>query len=160
MTKYTFKEQHEKGKLAEAELDKYFSKYYEIVHIPLSVEIEHHYDRIFIRDGVKTKVEYKTDFQAHNTGNVFLETVSSGNKNTLGWLHTTKADELIYYIPQAKQMLSINMMNLRLCIIGLTKNKKVATCTNVMEDGSEYKSEGFLVPLKEIAKYGKLIKYV
>jgi hypothetical protein len=62
-------------------------------------------DRFLIRrrDGREVhRVDYKCDVQAGWTGNLALEHVSvlrAGRREALGWLHTTIADLVVFYVP-------------------------------------------------------------
>lgn len=152
---YKFDESLEKGKKEELVLDKYFGQFYAIKSIPLELEKQYHYDRVFERNSIKTKVEYKSDFQAHETGNVFLELTSSVEKKTLGWIHTSKAEQLIYYIVKDSYVIVIDMVILRLHMAKYYEMYKVRQCTNVLNNGSKYHSEGILVPISELLKIGK-----
>lgn len=156
MIEYTFREQIDKGKQAEARLDEWFSTWYEIKQIPLEVERVEHFDRIFIRDGQEMRVEYKTDFQAHQTGNAFIETYSNIETNKPGWIYSSQADILVYFIPEAKSILIVRMMLIRMCIRHYLKVYRKRKCKNVNPNGSNYHSEGVLVPIRNLIPLGKM----
>ena len=55
-------------------------------------------------------VEVKTDFRAHETGNIFFETESHGK---VGCLQKTTADYIYYYLFHNKKLYMINTEKLR-----------------------------------------------
>lgn len=101
---YSFVEQYEKGKKAEAILDSYFSQWYLIYQVSREFE-KRGIDRLFARKVVSDdpitneyiNVEYKTDSKTQDTGNVFIETDSVMELGKKGWAWTTEADILVYY---------------------------------------------------------------
>lgn len=82
-------------------------------------------------------VEVKTDFKAHETGNIFFETDSNGN---VGCLERTTADYIYYYIYHSKKLYVI-----------ITKRLK-----QLIESGRFYKvkggenAEGYLIPIERL----------
>lgn len=154
---YEFFEQREKGKTAEKQLDAFFSKWYQIKTITVDDELKDHYDRIFTRGDIETTVEYKTDFKAHETRNAFIELTSCKEKNTMGWIHTSKADRLIYFVPETKEVYIVKLMYLRMATPYYSKKFGIRTCTNKRKDGIIYHSEGFLMPLQILGTLGKVV---
>lgn len=51
------------------------------------------------RGSGRCTVELKTDWRAETSGNTFLETYSALETKTLGWVYTSKADFLLYVLP-------------------------------------------------------------
>ena len=98
---FDFGEQLRIGKKYESILDKYFSRWYEIKPVTLDEERSLGIDRRFIRpDKSIVSVEYKTDFVAQHTGNIFIEiaVVQNSGTSVLGWALKTKADFICYYV--------------------------------------------------------------
>lgn len=55
-------------------------------------------------------VEVKTDFKAHETGNIVYEVTTSGN---IGCFEKTQADYIAYFIPKSKLIHLIHVDSLR-----------------------------------------------
>lgn len=88
------------GKEHEDALDVHFSGTYEIQYVPRGAD-RLGIDRLFIHRGTRNRysVEYKSDSEAAQTGNAFVEIVSVDTTGALGWAKTCCAQWLIYYIP-------------------------------------------------------------
>lgn len=107
------------------------------------------YDRIFqYPGGTEYKMEYKTDFQASVTGNVFIETVSMDIYDKPGWAYTSKADYLIYYIPGASKLLVIPARTIRLKI-----ERWKSMYPELRVENKGYCAYGVIVPLVEFEGY-------
>jgi hypothetical protein len=100
-TMYGFHEQLSAGEQQEQELDKFFVRWYDIQRAALDQQ-RCGIDRIFTRrdNGYVFKIEYKADWTASKTGNAFVETVSVDTTHTPGWVYSSQADYLIYYLPK------------------------------------------------------------
>ena len=76
-------------------------------------------DRFFVhrRDGrLIYRVDYKCDARAGMTGNLALEHVSvvrRGQRDVLGWLHTTVADLIVSYVPALDTAFVLEVASLR-----------------------------------------------
>ena len=111
---YTMGQQLAKGEAAEEYLDNHFSNRFEVV--PATREQQRlGVDRIFIKSstGKRYTIEYKTDWTASRTGNAFIETVSVDTMNVLGWVYTSQAEWLIYYVPGRQTIYITRMAALR-----------------------------------------------
>lgn len=97
---YSFKGQLAIGLAGEAILDRYFSEDYFIKNAE-AFEQKLDIDRCFCHktSGRVLKIKYKTDYQAHKTGNAFVETISfsMASQQKQGWVYTCQADWLVYY---------------------------------------------------------------
>jgi len=103
MSVYSIKTQLLIGKAYERHLDAHFSDRYRIYGVTYSAQVAG-WDRMFIdrATGERTKVEYKADMKAHETGNAFIE-LGSRTDDTHewrdGWALTSQADLLYFYRP-------------------------------------------------------------
>ena len=92
-----------------------------------------------------TSIEVKTDFKAHETGNLVYELSSSNN---IGCFERTQAKYIMYYIPASKVVHMIDVEELRTFVY---KNRP-----DEVKMGDN--ATGFLIPLQELIKR-KIIKY-
>jgi len=116
-SKYSFNKQLSKGENEEKNLDAHFSEHYHIFDVPIELQ-KNGIDRIFVRknDFLTYKIEYKSDFKTHITGNVFIETCSVFSNyecKVKGWTYTSKADFLIYFVVEEKIAYVIRMETIR-----------------------------------------------
>ena len=86
-----------------------------------------------------TSVEVKTDFKAHETGNIVYELTTSGN---VGCFEKTQADYIAYFVPKTKQVHMINVKALRK-FIDLNKPKEIRMGDN---------ATGYLIPIANLIK--------
>lgn len=91
-----------------------------------------------------TSVEVKTDFKAHETGNIVYEATTN---HALGCFEKTQAKYIMYFIPGSKEAHMINVVDLR------TYLHKVRPTEIKMGDNAT----GFLLPIDEL-KANKVIK--
>ena len=72
-------------------------------------------DRIYREwgNGKEILVEYKSDWKASRTGNVFVETVSVDTENKPGWAYASQADILIYFLPDDDLVYVMRMEDVR-----------------------------------------------
>jgi len=146
---YEFQEQLKIGEENERLLDSYFSKYYKIQSVTMELQ-KRGIDRLFIDGNRILKVEYKADYKAIKTGNVFIETYSV-KPIKKGWSLTSESDFILYYIiGDSVYVMPTGFMREKLDIWEFIYKK--ANCKN-----KEYESEGILVPLGDIRKIFKSI---
>ena len=86
-----------------------------------------------------TSVEVKTDFKAHETGNIVYELTTSGN---VGCFEKTQADYIAYFVPKTKQVHMINVKALRWYI------EQVKPSEIRMGDNAT----GYLIPIANLIK--------
>lgn len=146
---YDFQHQKELGRQGEERLDSFFSRWYDIKEVPFELQKEG-VDRFYVPKRGKLAfprlIEYKTDFKT--TGNVFIEThsvIRQGQEDIKGWLYTSKADWLVYYLISSQTALVVNFAKLRQSAEVWKKTCPHRDCTN-----KDYKSSGLLVPISAI----------
>lgn len=108
-----------KGEAAEKQLDSHFSDRFQITKATRE-EQRCGIDRIFAKRMPvasatmrKYAVEYKTDWTAGRTGNAFIETVSVDTMNIPGWVYTSRAEWLIYFVPIHSKVYIIRLNEMR-----------------------------------------------
>lgn len=91
-------------------------------------------------------VEIKTD--RHNSGNLFIETVSNATKKTLGCIYATRADWWLYVLLGRKEMIAFRPKKM----IELIENNnfREIEVPNRFRDGGGYITKGVLVPIDNI----------
>lgn len=144
MTAYDFTAQLQLGEHHEADLDRFFSAWYDIRKVDRE-EQRQGIDRIFTRkdNGAVHRVEYKADSKASETGNAFVETVSVDTANKPGWAHSSQADYLIYYLPKDLLIYVIAFVDLR------KRLPKWCSYRSRRIPNNGYHTVGLLVPLDE-----------
>jgi hypothetical protein len=147
MTPYRFDNRLAVGQKGESLLDTFFSQWADIQ--PASSEQQRQgIDRVFIsrESGKQTLVEYKTDWKVAVTGNVFLETVSVDRAKKQGWLYTSQAEMLVYFVPQTDMIYCVQVDYLRAVYLPqVTKFREAAA------ENEGYRTWGILVPLTDFA---------
>lgn len=92
-----------------------------------------------------TSIEVKTDFKAHETGNLVYEVTTSRH---IGCFEKTQAEYIMYYIPANKVVYMIDVVGLRTYI------HKVRPEERRMGDNAT----GFIIPIQDLIR-AKVIKY-
>ena len=82
-------------------------------------------------------IEVKTDYKAHETGNVVYEVTTSGN---IGCFEKTKAEYIAYFVPHSEELHMINVEKFRKYIRSLNQQPKD------MGDNAS----GYLIPIEEL----------
>jgi len=155
-TKYGFKEQLAKGEAQEAVLDAFFrGRGWKITPVDMTGQ-RSGVDRWFEISmlAMPLAIEYKADFKAGDTGNAYLETVSVAKYNDdgvmyiekRGWVWTSSADYIMYYIPSNGALFVLRPEGLRDL---LASDEKKYRSVPVRNRG--YFGMGRLVPLDVIA---------
>ena len=88
-----------------------------------------------------TPVEVKTDFKAHETGNIVYEATTS---NHIGCFEKTQAKYIMYFIPEKKEAHMIDVVALRTYLHEVRPEEKK------MGDNST----GFLLPIEDLKMRG------
>lgn len=111
---YDMQEQLSKGEAAELLLDNHFAARF-LIQPATRAQQRQGIDRIFtLRTTQKSyPIEYKTDWTAGRTGNAFIETISVDTMNVLGWVYTSQAEWLLYYVPTKKIIYIIRFASMR-----------------------------------------------
>lgn len=147
---HNFKNSLEMGKKGEIIITDFLKEYPGVVEVYGVEHIKKYQEEdvdllVLFKDKKKRKIEIKTD--GYMTGNIFYETVSSIEGNTVGCMEKTKADFLFYYFPRSEELYIINMRAYRKWF---SENKEKFTqkiITNKCRDNKNvYHSEGFLIP--------------
>lgn len=104
-------------------------------------------DRFFTQGEMVTSVEYKTDFLAHKTGYAFIETASDVERMIPGWLYSSLAQILAYWVPGQRTLYVHSMLRLKRAIgkfIPLGYQRRICR----IEDRE---SKGILLPLERFS---------
>lgn len=143
---YAFDRQHQIGTQYEQKLDEFF-KTLIFVYPATAEEQRKGIDRWFVdEDEDFLSVEYKTDLRASRTGNAFVETVSVDSRNVLGWVYTSRADVLCYFVPGNQTVWLICMVHMREHLPDWLSRFPVRKIPN-----KDYCTHGLLVPVKELS---------
>lgn len=150
---YSFSNQFKQGTNGESALDRFFGDQFEITAVSRKLQ-RRGIDRIFrSRAGDNLlRVEYKTDYLAHKTGNAFIETVSVDSAGKRGWVHTSEADYLIYYVVEDLLIYVVAFTTLRRVLPGWLKRYPTKKAPN-----SGYFTHGLLVPLRELEEHAEAV---
>ncbi len=143
-TLHDFDAQRARGESGEGVLDRFFEARGHLIQQATRGQQLNGIDRVFVRDGKVAYVEYKTDYRAHETGHVFVETISVDTDDTAGWAYTSGADFLVYYIPALKKIMVMPLETLRKLLPGWARAYPTRPAQN-----REYATHGILVPLAE-----------
>lgn len=143
---HQFSDRFKRGEAVARDLDEHFAERYSI-RKALMKEQRTGIDRVFTdADGEVFGVEYKADWRATETGNVFVETVSVDTQRVDGWAYTSQADWLVYAFPQERRYVLVRLAELR---------EKLPEWLRIFPRGkarnATYHTHGVLVPLAEFA---------
>lgn len=151
---YDFKAQKLVGLKGEAFLDTFFASAY-IVTPSTESEQRQEIDRWFMNreSGHRFSVEYKTDARAGRTGNAFVETVSVLERNVQGWLYTSKAEYLVYFIPGSAWVIYVlKFPTLRKAFPAWAAKYQIKQVRN-----RSYTTCGLVVPLAEFERIAVVV---
>lgn len=138
----TFHDQLAHGQRGEDALDRWVHQRFGTA--PQPVELAQQRQGIDRQVGELT-VEYKTDSQGHRTGNGFIETISVDRTGKPGWLWTTQADWVIYWLPGDGRGWLLSPLAMRERAWEWTRRFRIKVSSN-----PSYHSYGLLVPLSEL----------
>jgi hypothetical protein len=145
---YSFQRQLAQGEEGEKFLDEFFSPDF---HIQRATREEQRQgiDRRFShkRTGRKWAVEYKTDARAGQTGNAFVETESVSAGHKAGWALSSRADFLVYFVPEPATIYLLPMAAVRRKLQDWAARYPSRQVANV-----GYVTTGLLVPLHEFER--------
>lgn len=118
-------------------------------------------DRIFtLEDGTRKTAEFKVDWVACGTSNLFAEVVSVLEQNTPGWMYTSQADWLEYFLPSKKAIYQFDMQMLKQDLPFISQFK-LKPCRNVDEHGNyAYSSLGHCAPLSIMIKRPSFMRFI
>lgn len=143
---YNFTRQLEIGQKCEDYLDAYFVWRVDRIHKATETEQRLGIDRLFSEEGRIYSVEYKSDLQAARTGNFYIETVSAEGRQK-GWLYTSKANFIIFFIPQTGLLYKVQR---NILYKFMADGGHVYPIAKAENEG--YRGVGRLVPVREIAR--------
>lgn len=155
---YNFKEDYARGLEGEVFLDDFFSRQYPDIEIQEATPEQQRLgiDRVFDNGNRQWGVEYKTDYIAENSGNIFLEmTVNHYPNPKLGWAVGSQADILIYYIPKVA-VYSIPFPLLRTQMDTWVTQLGWRLVTNNRGKENQYTAYGMLLPVYRLERDIKL----
>ena len=96
------------------------------------------------KTGERKRIEIKTDYRASVTGNAVVETVSNDQSGRAGWVHTTTADWLLYFVPHLDVLYWLRPADLRAAL-----PRWLVECRAFAAQNVGYRTLGVLVPLHE-----------
>ncbi len=142
---YDFATQLALGEEGEAILDRFFARWYRIEKLDKDMQFKSGADRLFVGpDGQQTLVEYKTDFKAHQTGNVIVEIISADSHDSVGWAIKSRADIMVLFVYHSRKIVILKMEDVREQILWWNaKYRKVAI------HNAGYNTIGIVLPLYE-----------
>jgi len=147
---HDFDEEIEKSLRAANWMDNYFSNnpHITVMGVPSLKVDKLGIDRVFKIDDILYSVEYKADFRTKQTGNIFVEIVST--QETPGWMYTMCSQNLMYFTDDD------NWQNNRIYITPVAEMKKNftkwASYRKVPAYNKGYVSYGRIVPFREYQK--------
>lgn len=146
---HDFHDKLAEGHAHERFLDEWFRRWFDIEPATLDEDRRLGVDRWFTsrETGQRFGVQYKADSRAGETGNAFVETVSNDRTGTPGWVHTCKADYILYYIVGWELVYVLEPAELRRRLYGWKARYREVTVAN-----KGYQTHGLLVPLDELEK--------
>ena len=109
---------------------------------------------------IKETAEIKTDSRSNDTGNVFFETHSNLEANTLGCFLKTKADWLLYYCIIEDILYSARMKNLKEWFLENLDSFEDKDIPNKATNGRKaYTTRGKIIPKRTIETLSFVKKY-
>ncbi len=157
MNKFDFETQLEVGQNGEDYLDAYYAPRYDI-RKATDIDLQKRgVDRLFKSKDSNLScwftVEYKVDFKAGETGNVFLEIeVSSAKKKGFGWVQKLFAQSLIYYVPKLGTAFYCNSLLIKNHVERWALEHKISRLVMNKGQANEFWSLGILVPIDVFAR--------
>ena len=155
MAVYSFNKQKAYGSGGEDFLDAFFEQRGNYVQRATRWQQRQGNDRIFARESRLARVEYKTDFVAHRSRRVFIETISIDSGGKAGWAYTSQADLLVYFVPGARVIYVMPLEKLRAQLDLWMQLYQVGQAQN-----EEYATHGVLVPLEEFERNATQVFYL
>lgn len=150
---YDFGERLAAGEKAERVIDECFARWFDIAPVSMTDQ-RRGIDRQYMRrdNGCVYAIEYKTDWTAGRTGNAFVETVSVDTQNKPGWVYTTQADYVLYYVPGDELIYVLDVSIMRCHLRRWANQYRAVTVQN-----QGYCTKGVLVPLREFEEIAKQV---
>lgn len=148
VNEYDFSTQFKRGERGETFLDAYFRQMFHIEDVTREGQRKGT-DRWFtpLPFGQRFLIDYKTDYAAHKTGNGFIETVSVDTTHKPGWIFTSQAAYIIYYVAIDEIIYVLPMRDLRERLPRWQRDCRLVKVPNV-----GYCTHGLLVDLCEFER--------
>ena len=139
-----------RGLACEKTLDEYFSKWFEIQTVDMSMQRKGT-DKLWTnrKTGITYSLEYKGDFRTAETGNAFIETVSVDTSGKPGWALYSLAQLLVYFIPQTGEVVLLPMLRVKQELGKLLERGAI----EVEAPNENYSGWGVLVPMDSVRKW-------
>lgn len=99
---------------------------------------------VVMNNGTEKKVEVKTD--TYDSGNLFYETMSCIETNSIGCLEKTGADIIVYYFIKTGEIYFLPTKPFRKWVHREKDNFQIRNLKNGRYNGSTYTSRGLLIP--------------
>jgi hypothetical protein len=148
---FDFNQQLKVGSTGEKALDAFYGAWFDITEATRDEQrqgIDRHWcDKL---NGRRWAVEYKTDYVARRTHNAFIETVSVDGKRA-GWVYTSQAQWLIYYVVGGDYDLAYMLDIGRIRGDVVSQWERQYPLKPVQNAG--YVTKGLIVPLVEFEKH-------
>lgn len=151
---YSFAPQFKQGQYYERLLDQKFSDRFVITPATRNEErrgIDRRYQDCKTRR--RFTVQYKGDKTAARTHNAFVETVSVDTLGIPGWVYTTQAQYLFYYIPGPENLYILTFAKLRGQLARWIALYPQRSVPNNGFNNTRYQTVGVLVPLVEFERH-------
>lgn len=152
---YSFDESLALGQSYEQALDVFLKPLFSLTPA-ISAMQKRGVDRVAVSRKTKKEywLEYKADTVAGRTGNAFLETMSvqSEKAEKLGWLYTSAADYIVYFVVDQAMLYWLSPAVLRRCLPEWQAQYKTKDTTTAQG----WRTTGLIVPLEvlaEVAEY-------
>lgn len=89
-------------------------------------------------------LEIKTD--TYDSGNLFYETISYLETDSLGCMEKTSADYILYYFTKTNELYILNTEEFRKWVNHKSYNFRSKIIHNIRHDYSKYTSKGYIIP--------------
>lgn len=157
---YEFKKSLEVGKQGEEIIERYLLSIDNILEVKCVTDDRNYWDKdidfiVTMKDGRKFTIEVKTD--RYKTNNIYYETKSCIENNTLGCFEKTKADFIFYYFINKDILYIFKTKTFRAWVNkeidfyntqpANSSLKKSFVYNKTRDLKSEYTSEGYIIPI-------------
>lgn len=146
MSNQKFQRDLKQGQVYETKAEEYFL--YDTVEHKKGYFKE--FDMIFIKDGVKTKVEVKSDRLASKTGNLCIEWRYKGKPSGIT---STTADYWLYFILWGKDGIKGDVVKEECYKIPTNKLRQLVKGRRSVKGGDGYNSQLYLLPKKDVKQF-------
>lgn len=157
MNQFDFESQLAVGEAGEEYLDAFYKEHYDIRSVKDLDLQKRGVDRLYKSKDSSLScwftVEYKVDFKAGETGNVFLEIeVSSEQKKGFGWVQKLFSQILFYYVPKKATCYCCSSILIKTHVEKWALQYKLSKPVMNKGKGNEFWALGILVPIDVFAE--------